>query len=124
MAGLHHEGGTPGTQPSDQGSRRTASTILQGVWLRIFVVFLGFLLRLIPTSALAAILVYTGYKLINPKSIKLTGNLCTPDSLRTKDRTIHNQTMTVDEVDIVVDMQELARNVEQDSSIDEAQDKR
>ncbi len=52
------------------GGKTRLSAILHGVWLLVFVVFLGFLLRLIPTSALAAILVYTGYKLINPKSIK------------------------------------------------------
>jgi MFS superfamily sulfate permease-like transporter len=51
------------------GGTTRLSAILHGVWLLVFVVFLGFLLRLIPTSALAAILVYTGYKLVNPKSI-------------------------------------------------------
>jgi MFS superfamily sulfate permease-like transporter len=35
----------------------------------IFVVALGFLLRMIPTAALAGILVYTGFKLINFKGI-------------------------------------------------------
>ncbi len=52
------------------GGKSRLSAILHGFWLLVFVVFLGFLLRLIPTSALAAILVYTGYKLVNPKSIK------------------------------------------------------
>jgi MFS superfamily sulfate permease-like transporter len=52
------------------GGKTRLSAILHGVWLLVFVVFLAFLLRLIPTSALAAILVYTGYKLVNPKSIK------------------------------------------------------
>lgn len=52
------------------GGKTKLSAILHGVWLLVFVVFLGFLLRLIPTSALAAILVYTGYKLVNPGSIK------------------------------------------------------
>jgi MFS superfamily sulfate permease-like transporter len=52
------------------GGKTRLSAILHGVWLLVFVVLLAFLLRLIPTSALAAILVYTGYKLVNPKSIK------------------------------------------------------
>ncbi len=52
------------------GGQTRLSAILHGVWLLVFVVFLAFLLRLIPTSALAAILVYTGYKLVNPKSVK------------------------------------------------------
>jgi MFS superfamily sulfate permease-like transporter len=52
------------------GAKTRLSAILHGIWLLLFIVFLAFLLRLIPTSALAAILVYTGYKLVNPKSIK------------------------------------------------------
>ncbi|MDA0284007.1 MAG: SulP family inorganic anion transporter, partial [Planctomycetota bacterium] len=54
----------------ESGGKTRISAILHGVWLLVFVVFLGFLLRMIPTSALAAILVYTGYKLVNPKSIR------------------------------------------------------
>ena len=52
------------------GAKTRLSAVLHGVWLLIFVVFLAFILRLIPTSALAAILVYTGYKLMNLKAIK------------------------------------------------------
>ena len=52
------------------GAKTRLSAVLHGVWLLLFVVVLAFLLRLIPTSALAAILVYTGYKLVNLKSIK------------------------------------------------------
>jgi len=52
------------------GGRTRLSAILHGVWLLIFVAGLAFLLRLIPTASLAAILVYTGYKLVNPKSIR------------------------------------------------------
>lgn len=51
------------------GARTRLSAILHGVWLLIFVAVLAFVLRMIPTASLAAILVYTGYKLINPKSI-------------------------------------------------------
>lgn len=52
------------------GGKTRVSAILHGVWLLAFVVLLAFVLRLIPTSALAAILVYTGYKLVNLRSIK------------------------------------------------------
>ena len=55
------------------GGRTRASAILHGLWLLIFVAGLAFVLRLIPTSSLAAILVYTGYKLVNPKSIRDLG---------------------------------------------------
>jgi MFS superfamily sulfate permease-like transporter len=50
------------------GAKSRMSAILHGAWLLLFVVALGFLLKLIPTACLAGILVYTGYKLINPKS--------------------------------------------------------
>lgn len=50
------------------GSRWSA--VLHGIWILVFVAFFSPLLRMIPTSSLAAILVYTGYKLIDLKSIK------------------------------------------------------
>lgn len=43
------------------------SAILHGFWLLLFVSVLPFTLRYIPVSALAAILVFTGYKLAYPK---------------------------------------------------------
>lgn len=49
------------------GATSRLSATLHGIWLVLFVLALGSALRLIPTSALAGILVYTGYKLINPK---------------------------------------------------------
>lgn len=52
------------------GAHTRASAILHGVWLLLFVVALGGLLRNIPTSVLAGILVYTGYKLIDFKALK------------------------------------------------------
>lgn len=52
------------------GGRTRRSTMLHGLWLLIFVAVLGTFLRMIPTSALAAILVYTGYKLVDWKSIR------------------------------------------------------
>ena len=42
---------------------------MHGAWLLGLVVALPFVLEMIPTAALAAILVYTGYKLLNPKGI-------------------------------------------------------
>lgn len=52
------------------GGRTRASAILHGFWLLIFVVALGGLLRYVPTSVLAGILVYTGYKLIDFKAFR------------------------------------------------------
>lgn len=52
------------------GARTRMSTVLHGFWLLLFVAFLPFVLRLIPTSCLAALLVYTGYKLTNFKVAK------------------------------------------------------
>ena len=53
----------------EAGARTRLSTILHGVWLLVFVALLAFLLRMIPTAALAAMLVYIGYKLIDFKAI-------------------------------------------------------
>jgi MFS superfamily sulfate permease-like transporter len=52
------------------GAKTRASAILHGLWLLLFVAFLPGVLRLIPISSLAAVLVYTGYKLMNPKCVK------------------------------------------------------
>ncbi len=51
------------------GGRTRMSAILHGVWILVFVALLSGVLRMIPTSALAAILVYTGYKLVNLKAV-------------------------------------------------------
>lgn len=69
-AALRHGRRSNPPRSTNEVQQRTLSAILHGVWLLVFVAFLGFLLRLIPTCALAAILVYTGYKLVDPKSIK------------------------------------------------------
>lgn len=52
------------------GGRTRLSTMLHGVWLLAAVVALPWLLSEIPTAALAAILVYTGYKLVNIARIR------------------------------------------------------
>lgn len=54
----------------EAGGKSRASAIFHGVWLLLLVGFLPFVLRWIPTSALAAILVFTGYKLVNPPNMK------------------------------------------------------
>ncbi|MEI7474993.1 MAG: SulP family inorganic anion transporter [bacterium] len=47
------------------GAMTRASVIIHGLWLLLFIIFLPNVLKLIPTSCLAAILVYTGYKLLH-----------------------------------------------------------
>ncbi len=49
----------------DAGARTRYSAILHGAWLLLFVTLLPFVLRLIPTASLGAVLVYTGYKLMD-----------------------------------------------------------
>lgn len=52
------------------GAKSRMSAIFHGLWILILVLSFPDLLRMIPTSALAALLVYTGYKLTNFKIIK------------------------------------------------------
>ena len=52
------------------GARTRNSTILHGAWLLLFVCLLPQLLNYIPKSALGALLVYTGIKLLNPAQVK------------------------------------------------------
>lgn len=52
------------------GAHTRLSAILHGLWLLIFVSSLAFLLRLIPTSALAALLVFIGYRLVDRKAMR------------------------------------------------------
>lgn len=54
----------------EAGGRTRLSAVLHGFWLLFFVTILPHTLELIPTSSLAAILVYTGYKLFNPKIVR------------------------------------------------------
>lgn len=54
----------------DAGAKTRLSAILHGAWLLLFIAVLPFALRLVPVSSLAALLVYTGYKLVSPKAIK------------------------------------------------------
>ena len=52
------------------GARTRMSTILHGAWLLLFVCLLPQLLSYIPKSALGALLVYTGAKLLNPRQLR------------------------------------------------------
>ena len=51
------------------GAVTRASAILHGVWLLLFASALPFTLLYVPVSVLAAVLVYTGYKLAYPKIV-------------------------------------------------------
>ncbi|MDP1793327.1 MAG: solute carrier family 23 protein, partial [Acidimicrobiales bacterium] len=55
------------------GAQTRLSAILHGLWLLLFAVVFTFVLRLIPVSCLAAILVYTGCKLVNIKAVRELG---------------------------------------------------
>jgi len=52
------------------GARTRMSAILHGFWILILVLSFPTMLRAIPTAALAALLVYTGWKLSNFKIVK------------------------------------------------------
>lgn len=52
------------------GAQSRMSAILHGVWLLAFVALLAGLLRMIPTASLAAMLVYTGVRLVNIKGLR------------------------------------------------------
>jgi MFS superfamily sulfate permease-like transporter len=52
------------------GARTRLSAVLHGVWLLLFCAALPFVLRQIPTAVLAAVLVFTGYKLVNVAAIR------------------------------------------------------
>ena len=52
------------------GAKTRTSAILHGVWLLLLVAAAPAVLRLVPTASLAAVLVYTGYKLVNVQNIR------------------------------------------------------
>ena len=52
------------------GGKSRASAIMHGFWLLLFCLMLPFILEFIPTASLAAILVFIGYRLMNPKVVK------------------------------------------------------
>jgi MFS superfamily sulfate permease-like transporter len=53
----------------EAGAKTRASAIFHGVWLLLFAAVLPFTLRYIPVASLAAVLVFTGYKLAYPKAV-------------------------------------------------------
>ncbi len=54
----------------EAGAKTRLSAILHGVWLLLFCAALPFVLRQIPTAVLAAVLVFTGYKLVNVTAVR------------------------------------------------------
>jgi len=52
------------------GGQTRGATIMHGAWLLLFIVFLPQILTLVPRAALGALLVFTGFKLLNIKQIK------------------------------------------------------
>ncbi len=54
----------------EAGAKTRWSAVFHGLWILVLVVGLPGVLRMIPTSSLAAILVYTGYKVIDVKAIR------------------------------------------------------
>ncbi len=52
------------------GAKTKASAIMHGILLLLAVALIPFLINLIPLSALAAVLIYTGYKLAKPSLFK------------------------------------------------------
>ncbi len=54
----------------EAGAKTRLSAVLHGAWLLIFVSLMPGLLRLVPTTSLAAILIVTGYRLIDPAGVR------------------------------------------------------
>lgn len=54
----------------EAGARTRLSAILHGLWLLLMVLFCSALLTRVPVAALAAVLVYTGWRLMNFRVIK------------------------------------------------------
>jgi MFS superfamily sulfate permease-like transporter len=54
----------------EAGGRTRISAILHGAWILGLVALAPAVMNMIPTTALAAILVYTGFKLVSPKAIR------------------------------------------------------
>ncbi|MFO0846088.1 MAG: SulP family inorganic anion transporter, partial [Gemmataceae bacterium] len=54
----------------EAGARTRLSAMLHGVWLLVTVLFATALLSQVPVAALAAVLVYTGYRLVNLRVIR------------------------------------------------------
>jgi MFS superfamily sulfate permease-like transporter len=55
----------------EAGAKTRLSTVLHGLWLLLFVALLPGVLSLIPNAALAAVLVYTGWRLLNLPGLRM-----------------------------------------------------
>lgn len=53
----------------EAGAKTRAAAVFHGLWLLLFAAVLPFTLRYIPVASLAAVLVFTGYKLAYPKAV-------------------------------------------------------
>ncbi len=65
----------------DAGGRTRLSAWLHGLWLLIFVTTLPWVLNSIPMASLAAILVYTGWKLLNIAAIRKLWSVSKADGI-------------------------------------------
>lgn len=54
----------------EAGATGRTSAVMHGIWVLLFLLFFSPLLGYVPLSALAAVLVYTGYRLVNIRAIK------------------------------------------------------
>lgn len=61
------------------GAQTRLSTILHGVWVALFLLYLSPILRLVPLPALAAVLVYTGYRLVSVQAFREVRRLGSAD---------------------------------------------
>jgi MFS superfamily sulfate permease-like transporter len=52
------------------GAKTRASAMMHGLWLLVLVAAVPWLLQLVPTASLAAVLVVTGYKLVNVQNVR------------------------------------------------------
>ena len=65
----------------DAGAKTRMSAVMHGVWLLALVAAFPVLLRAIPTASLAAVLVYTGYKLVSPAKVRTLAKFGTGEVL-------------------------------------------